>query len=51
MALYIIFMRGIWIFYLAILRWKAMLKKMEEVDAKVAAGEDTHRPMMVLGPW
>ena len=26
-----------------------MLEKMQEVDAKVAAGEDSHRPLMILG--
>lgn len=30
-------------------RWKAMLAKMEECDARVAAGEDTHHPLMILG--
>ena len=26
-----------------------MLAKMEECDARVAAGEDTHHPLMILG--
>ena len=30
-------------------RWKAMLAKMEECDVRVAAGEDTHHPLMILG--
>ena len=29
--------------------WKAMLAKMEECDVRVAAGEDTHHPLMILG--
>ena len=30
-------------------RWKAMLKKMDEVDVRVQAGQDSHHPLMILG--